>query len=150
VFLLDTNVVSELPRPKPDPHVLSWLAAHPDGALSAVSVEELAYGVAKLPEGRRERLERWLEELLAIPGLVIPIDTPIARLAGQLRATRDRRGRRVAQADMIIAATALVTGRTLVTRNTKHFEGCGVALLNPFLGPPSLTSAAPPPRPRRA
>jgi len=56
-----------------------------------------------------------------------------ARASGELRATREARGRRVAQADMLIAAIALTHGLTLATRNTRDFEGCGVAVIDPFV-----------------
>jgi predicted nucleic acid-binding protein len=63
---------------------------------------------------------------------VIPIDASVALAAGRLRARREQRGRPVAQADMLIAACALTHGLTLVTRNLDDFEGCGIALLDPF------------------
>jgi len=62
----------------------------------------------------------------------VPIDGEVALAAGRLRARRETKGRPVAQADMLIAASALVRGITLVTRNVSDFEGCGIALLDPF------------------
>jgi predicted nucleic acid-binding protein len=132
MFLLDTNVVSELPRPRPDPRVLSWLSGLDAIALSAITVEELAYGVERAPSGQRPRLRRWLEALLDARPLVIPIDQRVARIAGSLRAARETRGRRIPQADMLIAACAVSAGLVLATRNTRDFEGCGVALFDPF------------------
>ena len=132
MFLVDTNVLSEIPRPRPDSGVLRWLGEHPDFALSPITIEELALGIAKLKGEKKDRLVRWFEELLAIPPHVIHIDERIARIAGELRAARGRSGKTVAQADMLIAATALVSSRVLVTRNVKHFEHCGISLLDPF------------------
>jgi len=63
---------------------------------------------------------------------VIPVDDRIATAAGVLRAGRELAGRLAAQADMLIGATAAITGRVLVTRKVRDFEGCGIALLNPF------------------
>ncbi|HVH41027.1 MAG TPA: PIN domain-containing protein [Labilithrix sp.] len=132
-YLVDTNVVSELARPKPNRHVVDWFGALSTIVMSSISIEELAYGIARARSVERSRLVRWFEALLAIPAEIVAVDEKIARAAGDLRAARERAGRPVAQADMLIAATALVTGRTLVTRNTRDFEGCGVALLDPFV-----------------
>jgi predicted nucleic acid-binding protein len=144
MYLIDTNVVSELTRRAPDPSVVAWFGGLPELALSAVTIEELVYGIERLPPERAGKLRRWLQKLLAIPPEVVPISHEIARTAGQLRAAQERRGRTAAQADMLIAATALQTGRVLSTRNTKDFEGCGVPLFNPF-----SSAAGPVPRPRR-
>ncbi|WP_394836855.1 PIN domain-containing protein [Pendulispora rubella] len=131
-YLVDTKVISELVRPAPNPHVLQWFEGQREVALSAISVEELSYGIARAPPVTRRRLVTWFEALLALPAEIVPVDATIARASGDLRAHREGRGLHVAQADMLIAATALITGRTLVTRNTRDFEGCGVALLDPF------------------
>ena len=135
MVLVDTNVVSELPKRAPNPGVMRWFAGIDGLVISAVTVDELVYGVERGQPLQAARLRRWLDELLETPPLVIPVDMPIARAAGNLRAQREKLGEVSSQADMLIAATALVTGRILVTRNTRHFEGCGVALLNPFSAP---------------
>ena len=135
MILVDTNVLSELPRRKPHAGVLRWLAGQEAIAISAISVEELAFGVARAPLARQAKLVRWLDKLLASTAAILSADLAVARAAGELRATREAAGRRVAQADMLIAATALVHGLTLVTRNGRDFEGCGVALFDPFLTP---------------
>jgi predicted nucleic acid-binding protein len=131
-FLVDTNVISELPKRRPDRAVLEWFARLDGFALSTITIEELSYGIARAPAAQRERLVPWFERLLAIPPILVPVDERIARAAGELRAARTAAGHPAAQADLLIAASALVTGRALVTRNTRHFEGCGVALLDPF------------------
>jgi predicted nucleic acid-binding protein len=132
-YVVDTNVISELARPSPHRGVVQWFATQSTIALSSISVEELAYGIARARAPERRRLAPWFEALLAIPAEILVVDERIARAAGELRAARERAGRTVAQADMLIAATALVTGRTLVTRNTRDFEGCGAAILDPFV-----------------
>ena len=132
IYLIDTNVLSELPKRRPDPAVIDWFAAQTSLALSAVTLEELTYGIARARPEQAQRLERWLQKLLTIPPVIVPVDERVAHIAGRLRAERDRAGRAVAQADMLIAACALLTGSVLVTRNVRDFEGCGVPVLNPF------------------
>jgi toxin FitB len=132
-MLVDTNVLSELPRPRPNAQVVGWFADQETIHLSVVTLEELVFGVARATPAARPRLARWLEALLEARPIALEVTPAIARVSGELRAAREARGRRVAQADMLIAATALAHGLTLVTRNTKDFEGCGVALFDPFV-----------------
>ena len=127
-------MLSELPRPRPNPEVLRWLAAQRGIQMSVVTLEELAFGVARAKVGARARLGRWLDALLESKPRVFDVTPAIARASGELRAAREARGRRVAQADMLIAATALVHGLGLATRNARDFEGCGVTLVDPFGG----------------
>lgn len=132
MFIIDTNVLSELTKQRPDARVIAWMDAQRSIAMSAVTVEELAYGIERAKPEQKKRLGRWFEELMAIPPKVVAIDEEVARTAGRLRAEREKAGRIVPQADLLVAACALATGRTLVTRNVKHFKDCGVGLLNPF------------------
>jgi len=132
IYLLDTNVVSELVRPRPDAKVRAWLASRDQVALSVISIEELVFGIERAPIARRQRLAAWFDELLDNVATVAEITSAIARAAGELRARRTRVGRPVAQADMLIAATALVHGWTIATRNIADFEDCGVILFDPF------------------
>jgi predicted nucleic acid-binding protein len=132
MFLVDTDVLSELPRARADARVVAWFELLPEFAVSPISIDELSYGIAKVRGKSGTRLREWFEALLSIPPTVIPLDQRIARAAGELRATRERKGRRVAQADMLIAATALVGGLTLATRNIDDFEGCGIPIIDPF------------------
>jgi predicted nucleic acid-binding protein len=131
-YLLDTNVLSELPKPRPHTGVLAWVEGLTSLSISAVSLEELTYGVERATGRKRAQLRTWLDELLLLSPVVIAIDARIARVAGALRANRDAKGRPVAQADMLVAACALTSGLVLATRNVRDFEGCGVALFNPF------------------
>lgn len=131
MFLVDTNVLSELPRARPNANALAWLERQAEIAVSVVSIEELTFGVARAG-ARRAKLSAWLEALVGGASEVLGVTLAVARVAGELRAAREARGRRVAQADMLIAATAVVHGLPLATRNQRDFEGCGVTLVNPF------------------
>jgi len=136
-FLLDTNVVSETVRPKPEEHVLAWLEAQAPAELflAAQSIGELIRGARKVKEkARRARFEKWIEQDLAeqFEGRVLPFDTPAAVLWGRLMGDGDRKGRTPAAADAQIAAVAIRHDLTLATRNVKDFERLAVPLINPW------------------
>lgn len=126
--LLDTNIVSELTRRQPDSGVLAWAAAAPDFAVSAVTVDEVFFGLARRPNAR---IAAWFEGFLERHP-VLPVTLDIARRGGELRGAFAARGVVRSQPDMLIAATAQVHALTLVTRNIADFAGCGVPVLNPF------------------
>jgi predicted nucleic acid-binding protein len=137
VIILDTNVISELIRPEPEPAIRTWLRslAAADQWLTAVTVAELSYGVARLPEGRRRddlahRVDRLLDQLFA--ERILPFDEAAARRYGDVVAVRDSLGRPVGRADAQIAAMALHREATLATRNTRDFEGLGLTLIDPW------------------
>lgn len=127
--LIDTNVISELVRKSPDPGVLAWAAGVSQVAVSVVTVEEIRFGLAWK---RRPTINAWFESYLAESCEVLPVTEEIAVRSGELRGHLRSEGRPRTQADTLIAATALLHGRVLVTRNRRDFEGCGVALLDPF------------------
>ena len=136
-FLLDTNVPSELVRPKPEPRVESWVAAQNLDALfiSAVSFGEFRKGIVlRLPGKRKTELEVWLETDLSIlfSGRILTVTRTIAERWGVLEAQRQLAGRPLNVPDGMIAATALEHGLTIVTRNVKDFADLGVVLLNPW------------------
>ncbi|MCY3812045.1 MAG: PIN domain-containing protein [Gammaproteobacteria bacterium] len=130
MILLDTNVVAELCRRRPDPAVERWAgsALSPFG-LSVVSVEEVHFGLAWK---RNARIEALVDRFLAERCEIFAVTPAVARCAGALRGRFRRTGRTRTQADMLIAATAQVHQLPVATRNVRDFEGCGVALLNPF------------------
>ena len=127
--LVDTNVISELARRSPNSGVVQWAAQTTRIVLSVVTVEEIFFGLAWKPNAR---IRRWFESFLGTHCQILPITPEIAMSSGQLRGGLALRGNVRSQADMLIAATAQVHQFTLVTRNVCDFEGCGIAILNPF------------------
>jgi toxin FitB len=136
-YLLDTNCISEVVRPNPEPRVLSWLEATDERLLylSVLTLGEIRKAVASLPQGkRRRRLESWLElELQArFSGRVLPIDAGIADRWGILTADARKKGVGLATIDGLLAATALHYNLTLVSRNVNDFASTPVLLLDPW------------------
>lgn len=136
-FLLDTNVLSEPMKERPNPGVLAWLSQvdEDQAFVSVVTITELRYGVERLAGGkRRERLDVWLRKdlLLRFDGRVLPIDLRIADACGGLMARSETVGRPIEVRDAFIAATAEVHGLTLVTRNTSDFEPTLKAIVSPW------------------
>jgi toxin FitB len=110
---------------------VSWLARHSVVGLSSISILELEAGVGMAVEPKRARLAAWLDALLTSGAVEIaPVDEAVARTAGRLRAAR--RATPVATEDLLLAATAMVRGWTLATRNVRHFQALGVTLVNPW------------------
>lgn len=133
-YLLDTNILSELRRRQPDARVLRWLEERPPVALylSVLTLGELRKGIGVLPEGTRKRaMLDWLEvELPAFfAGRVLSIDARVADRWGGLVA---QAGRPLPAIDSLLAATALVHGLTLVTRNRRDFQIEGLAVVDPW------------------
>ncbi|HVV94446.1 MAG TPA: type II toxin-antitoxin system VapC family toxin [Hyphomicrobiales bacterium] len=136
-FLLDTNVVSEWVKPRPDPGVVQWLAeVDEDRAfLSVVTLAEIRRGIERLPHGhRRRRLEDWLlvELPLRFEGRVLPIDRAIADRWGLVVARSEAAGRPIGVIDAFLAATAIVQDLMLVTRNQDDFIGAVDETINPW------------------
>jgi len=132
VYLLDTNVVSELRKPRPDQAVLNWLKSVPDADLflPAVVLGELQRGVEQLRARDPERaalVEQWVDQL-ASSYEVVAMDARVFREWARL--VERRPGQLVV--DAMIAATAAVHGLTVVSRNVRDFERLGASVLNPF------------------
>lgn len=135
MILVDTNVWSELTRNEPDGMVRDWEQAHASRLwLSTVVIGELLSGAHLLPEGRRKQtFLAGYESLIAIyADRIAPFDLAAARRYGDVLAYQERAGRNPGTADTQIAATALARGMMLATRNTKHFDGLGIALIDPW------------------
>ncbi|NEY91990.1 type II toxin-antitoxin system VapC family toxin [Tabrizicola oligotrophica] len=139
MFLIDTNVISELMRAAPAPSVLDWFSTQDPSTLylSAVTEAELRTGIAILPAGqRREGLKAALDATIDedFEGRILPFDTDAAKTYAEIAAGRRSAGRPIADADCQIAAIARATGMPVVTRNTRDFEGCGIDVINPWGG----------------
>jgi predicted nucleic acid-binding protein len=110
--------------------VINWSAQLSEITISVITVEEIYYGLAWKPNSR---IQVWFDTFLDSKCLILPVTPAIAKVAGQLRGKLQSQGKPRTQADMIIAATAQIHQLTLVTRNIRDFEGCGIPLVNPFL-----------------
>lgn len=128
-MLCDTNIISELGRARPNEHVLLWSAQVEVISVSAITLEEIHFGLAWKDQ---PRIRQWFEGFLTQHCKVLPVTQAIARQAGEWRGLFQAKGETRSPADMLIAATASVHGLPLVTRNVKDFEGCGISLINPF------------------
>jgi toxin FitB len=132
VFILDTNVISELRKKKPHGAVLAWLLSIADTELfiSAVTLGEIQAGIelTRLQDpSKASEIEAWLEQVIATFG-VLPMDGKDFRLWAKLMHNRSS----TISEDLMIAATAKARRFTIATRNTSDFEGLGVSLVNPF------------------
>jgi predicted nucleic acid-binding protein len=137
MILLDTNVVSEPLRAQPDPKVLDWLDAQAIETLylSSITVAELRFGIAVLPEGkRRDTLQTSLEQrvLPLFAGRILAFDLAAAQTYADLRARARACGQAIATADGYIAAIAAVNGFTIATRDSSPFEAAGLSVINPW------------------
>ena len=128
-YLIDTNIISELAKPRPNINVLNWADGISLVSLSVVTVEELQFGLSWRPNAN---VQVWLDKFQEDYCNTLPVTTEVARLAGEWRGAFQSRGIKRTQADMLIAATSAVHGLTLVTRNVSDFDGCGIVVLNPF------------------
>jgi toxin FitB len=137
MIILDTNVLSAIMRTDPEAVVVEWLDRQPSDSvwLSSITVFETRFGLALLPKGRRRRgLERAFESVLTedLANRVLDFDSVAAATAAHLAADRQRAGRVVDLRDTLIAGIALARRATIATRNTKHFEGLDVPVINPW------------------
>jgi predicted nucleic acid-binding protein len=135
MFLLDTNVISELRRPeRADTKAATWASTIPAASffLSAISILEIELGtlqIARRNAAQGAALRAWIDDqiLPRFEGRILAVDTAVAQRCARLHVANPR-----AERDALIAATALVHGLTVVTRNVADFEPVGVALLNPW------------------
>ena len=136
-IVLDTSVVSEPKRPRPDPVVRAWFERQdPDRLfLTTTVVCELAEGIERMPPGRRRRdFEGWLDGLIAedFRDRVLALDVAAARLYGRLVASAYAQGRPPRMGDAQVAAVAARDGMAVATRDAADFEPFGVPLIDPW------------------
>jgi len=140
VFLLDTNVISETVRPKPEPRMLDWLESQSPEELflSAMTIGELMRGAHKvIGKARRDKFTKWIEEDLGrqFEGRILPFGESAARIWGESMGTGDRTGKTPSAFDAQIAAIAIDRGLLLVTRNVSDFERFDLEIFDPWNEP---------------
>ena len=137
MIVLDTNVISEIFRPSPEPRVVEWLLSLTgDVAITSITLAELIAGVRRLPDGRRkDELAQRIEEAVAPyrgSRSVLAFDDAAAERYGDVLVSREAAGVPVSTADAQIAAICLAHGASCATRNVKDFQHTGVELVNPW------------------
>lgn len=136
-YLLDTCVVSELVKKKPNSNVLSWLRQQDetDLYLSVLTFGEVQKGIEKAPDERRkEKLTLWLEEDLRqrFEGRIVPVDMSVAMAWGEVQGAAEKSGKTIPTMDGLIAVSGLVHQCVVVTRNVTDMQHCSVELFNPW------------------
>lgn len=137
MIVLDTNIVSELLGPRPDPGVVEWVEALPLTSVftTAVTQSEILYGIAILPPGqRRTSLEEAVRGIFDedMAGRVLPFDGTAAEHYAAIAAARRAAGQPISQLDAQIAAISRSRGGRLATRNLRDFVDCGLELVDPW------------------
>jgi toxin FitB len=137
MILLDTNVISEIWRPKPDATVLAWFKGQPAHSLYLCTpvLAELRFGAERLALGHRKKLlQEAIDRLEAelYRDRILGFDASAASEFGRIAATRERAGRRIEAIDAFIAAIALAHRAALATRDTDDFSDIGLEIINPF------------------
>jgi len=137
-FILDTNVLAESSKVHCSPKVAAWMATQPSDELylSAITVGEVVRGLELLPDGpQRRRLSKWWYNVVfpAFENRILPVDAEVAERWGQVKAHAKKSGYTLHDLDGLIAATALVHGLAVATRNVRDLGRAGVMIVNPWL-----------------
>jgi toxin FitB len=137
LIVIDTNVVSEMMRDKPDLRVAAWLDEQKSDELwlTSINAAELLFGIARLPNGvRKTQVESALVSTLKedFSDRILSFDADAAVVFAKLAANREASGKVGSIADTQIAAICMLHGAALATRNVRHFEGIGLSLVNPW------------------
>jgi hypothetical protein len=137
MIVLDTNVISEIMLPRPEPQVLIWLDRQPGSSIwtTSVNIFEIRSGLQSMQVGKRrtalmDLFERWLIEV--VQGRIVNFDEAAARRAADMNALRNEMGRPVDSRDTMIAGIVMASHATLATRNVKHFEDIASSVVNPW------------------
>ena len=136
-YLLDTCVISEIVKRRPRQRVVEWVGQQEEMSLylSVLTLGELHKGISKLPAGdRRTRLARWVQNdlVLRFEGRTVAVSSEVAERWGVLSGEAEAGGRPLPVIDGLLAASAIVSGMVLVTRNAAHFADTGVTVLDPW------------------
>ena len=136
-YLLDTSLISELVKNKPQRSVLDWVESCEEESLflSVLTLGELQKGVIKLPQNKkREFLQSWIDNNLTerFRGRILAVDEEVAVLWGRIQGEAEKRGKPMPAIDSLIAATGLVHHLIVVTRHSSKIEQSGVSLFNPW------------------
>ena len=136
-YLLDTCVLSELVRRKPEPGVVDWIREQREERLylSVLTLGELQKGISKIEDTKRgKELGAWLDEdlLERFAGRLLDVTPGVARIWGRIQAEAEQAGRTMPVIDGLIAATALDFGARVVTRNVDDLKPSGVGIVNPW------------------
>jgi predicted nucleic acid-binding protein len=133
-ILLDTNVLSELVRPRPEPKIQAFIRAQTDLIISALTIHELVFGAERASDpARRTKLLSWITGIRTqFAGRIVNVDADIAEQAGRLRAGAASQGANTDPMDALIAACAASEGATIATRNVRDFAPLGVTIIDPW------------------
>jgi predicted nucleic acid-binding protein len=137
IYLLDTCVISEFTRRKPEKKVIEWVDSVDEEKLylSVITIGEIQHGISRLPEShRRIELLTWLENELTkrFEGRILPLDTATMFLWGSLTAQMEGKGQPLGVMDSLLVATAQKSNLIIATRNVSDFLPCGVQIINPW------------------
>ena len=138
MILLDTNILSETMNLRPEPAVMAWIDSQAPDELwtCTIVVAEVLSGLDLMPNGKRQEILREKAEYMfstLFANRIFPFGQEAARAFGTILRNRKTIGRPIDEMDALIAATALVHGATLATRNVSDFEGAGIPLVNPWI-----------------
>lgn len=133
-ILLDTNVLSELVRPKPNPKVQAFVRAQIDPLISAFTIHELVFGAERARDpARRAKLIAWIAAVQSqFAGCIVDIDANVAQQAGRIRASAAAQGSNADPIDALIASCANARGAAIATRNVRDFAPLGVTVIDPW------------------
>lgn len=136
-YLLDTNVILELVKKDPNPHVLHWIDKRDETSLflSVITFGELQKGISKLNDkARAERLQKWVDQDLVnrFDGRILPIDLDVIFTWGRVQGISEKDGTKLPVMDCLIAATAIAHNLIVVTRNVNDIERCQASVFNPW------------------
>lgn len=136
-YLLDTCIISELVKTKPNKKVVAWIkSCHEESfCLSALTIGEIQKGITKLRDSKRKKhLQSWIDSELKnrFSGRILNVNTEVAKKWGEIQGHAEKEGRILPAIDALIAATGICYGLIVVTRNTSDMENSGVSLFNPW------------------